>query len=79
MVYNPCKTLFVLAFYNNHINHRGVCRISQGDGAQLKNFLDLGSACRKPLLWGFAGMHPQEDFLKWCNFVRYESYFQPLS
>ena len=49
------------------------------EGAQLKNFLDLGSACRELLLWGFGGMHPQENFLKWCNFVRFEGYFQPLS
>ena len=40
------------------------------------DFLDLG---RELLLWGFGGMHPQENFLKWCNFVRFEGYFQPLS
>ena len=28
---------------------------------------------------GFGGMAPQENFLKWCNFVRFEGYFQPLS
>ena len=32
-----------------------------GEGAQLKSFLDLGSACRELLLWGFGGMHPQEN------------------
>ena len=29
-------------------------------GSQLKFFLDLGSACRELLLWGFGDMHPQE-------------------
>ena len=28
---------------------------------------------------GFGGMPPQEKFKKWCNFVRFEGYFQPLS
>ena len=27
-------------------------------------------------VWGHA---PQEIFLKWCNFVGFEGYFQPLS
>ena len=44
----------------------------------------IGAACREqrscePLLGGFGGMLPQEFFLKWCNFVRFEGYFQPLS
>ena len=51
----------------------------RGRGAQLKKFSDLGSACREPLLWGFGGMQTQENLLKWCNFVRFEGYFQPLS
>ena len=28
-------------------------------------------------VWGH--MLPQEIFFKWCNFVRFEGYFQPLS
>ena len=32
----------------------------------------------EPLLGGFGGMPPQENFKKWCNFVRFEGYFQPL-
>ena len=30
---------------------------------------------REPLLGGFGGMPPQENFKKWCNFVRFEGYF----
>ena len=60
-----------------------------GGGAQLKNFWDFGYTCREaacreqrscePLLGGFGGMPPQENFFKWCNFVGFEGYFQPLS
>ena len=27
------------------------------------------------LLGGFGGMHPRENFLKWCNLVRFGVYF----
>ena len=42
------------------------------------------AACREqrscePLLGGFGGMLPPENFLRWCNFVGFEGYFQPLS
>ena len=57
-------------------------------GAQLKKILEVGYTCRKaacreqrscePLLGGFGGMLPHENFKKWCNFVRFEGYFQPL-
>ena len=50
-------------------------------GAQLQIFLEVGYTCPKaacreqrscePLLVGFGGMLPQENFLKWCNFVRF--------
>ena len=66
------------AFYNNHINHRGVCRISQGRGPNLKIF-GLRVGMSQAIAMGFGGMHPQENFLKWCNFVRFKGYFQPLS
>ena len=69
--------------------YRGVCRISQGGGAQLQKIFEVGYTCRKaacreqrscePLLGGFGGMPPQENFKKWCNFVGFEGYFQPLS
>ena len=55
---------------------RGVCRISQGGGPTLKF---LGFWIYMLLLGGFGGMLPQENFKKWCNFVRFEGYFQPLS
>ena len=51
---------------NHHTHDSGVCRISQGGGAQLKNFWDFGytympRSC-EPLLGGFGGMPPQENF-----------------
>ena len=49
-------------------------------------FLDFRYTCREaacreqrscePLLGGFGGMPPQENLKKWCNFVRFEGYFQ---
>ena len=92
---NSLHTTVVLRTYTtqkhvvNDYYVRGVCRISQGGGAQLKNFWDFGYTCREatcreqrscePLLGGFGGMPPQDNFFKWCNFVGFEGYFQPLS
>ena len=28
---------------------------------------------------GVLGASPQKNIFKWCNFVRFEGYFQPLS
>ena len=60
----------------------------KGGGPTL-NFWDFVYTCREAacreqrscelLLGGFEGMPPQENFKKWCNFVRFEGYFQPLS
>ena len=57
---------------------RGVCRISQGGGAQLKKFWEFGSTCRfaacreqqscEPLLGEFGGMPPPRKFLKVVQF-----------
>ena len=30
------------------------------------------------LLGGFEGMHSRENFLKWCNLVRFGVYFDPI-
>ena len=55
---------------------RGVPRIWQGGG---KNFFFQiwKFACRK-LLGGFGGMPPRENFLKWCNLVRFGVYFDKI-
>ena len=55
-----------------------------GPNFKISVILDIHAAKRhvansESLLGGFGGMPPQEIFLKWCNFVRFEGYFQPLS
>ena len=56
-------------------------------GAQLSNFWYFGYTCREAAcreqrafargVWGHAP--PRKLKKKWCNFVRFEGYFQPLS
>ena len=67
---------------------RGVPRIWQGGGGQEFFFSDLGICMSrsdmlrmaKPcaLLGGFGGMLPRENFLKWCNLVRFGVYFDQI-
>ena len=53
----------------------GVSRISfRGGGGGSKFF--IGEATR--LLEGFGGMLPRENFLKWCNLVRFREYFAKI-
>ena len=33
---------------------------------------------RHPFARGFGGMLPRENFLKWCNLVRFEEYFAKI-
>ena len=66
---------------------RGVPRISQG-GAKKLFFSDLGICMSrsdmlrmaKPcaFLGGFGGMPPRENYLKWCNLVRFDVYFDQI-
>ena len=66
---------------------RGVPRIWQG-GGPIIFFSDLGICMSrsdmlrmaKPcaLLGGFGGMLPRENFLKWCNLVRFGVYFDQI-
>ena len=49
-----------------------------GPNFKISGILDIQRSC-EPLLGGFGSMPPQEFFLKWCSFVRFEGYFQPLS
>ena len=62
---------------------RGVPRIWQGGGARIffsdlvicmlrSDMLRMAKPCA--LLGGFGGMPPRENFLKWCNFVRFGVY-----
>ena len=50
-----------------------------GRGSQ-EFFLRFGKRFGKPcaLLGGFGGMSPQENFLKWCNLVRFGVYFDQI-
>ena len=67
---------------------RGVPRIWQGGGAKNFFFPDLEICMSrsdmlrmaKPcaLLGGFGGMPPRENFLKWCNLVRFGVYFDQI-
>ena len=64
---------------------RGVCRISQGGGPTLKFlgfwiYMPRSGMSRAAKLRGFARgvwgvCPPQENLKKWCNFVRFEGYF----
>ena len=52
-----------------------------GPNFKISGILDIHDAKRHVAafargVWGHA---PQENFKKWCNFVRFEGYFQPLS
>ena len=67
---------------------RGVCRISQGGGPNLKFlgfwiYMPRSGMSRAAKLRAFAmgvwGHAPPRKLKKWCNFVRFEGYFQPLS
>ena len=35
-------------------------------------------ACREALLGGFGDMLPRENFLNWCNLVRFRVYFDQI-
>ena len=55
-----------------------------GSNSKIFGNLDIHAAKRhvassEPLLGGFGGIPHKEIFLKWCNFVRFEGYFQQLS
>ena len=79
----------ILSKILDYIIIQGRMQDFSGGGAQLKKIWDFGYTCREaacreqrscePLLGGFGGMPPQENFFKWCNFVGFEGYFQPLS
>ena len=59
---------------------RGVPRIWQG-GPRIFFFYIWKFACREAtcaLLGGFGGMLPRENFLKWCNLVRFSVYFDQI-
>ena len=67
---------------NNEIRSTGA---SPGFGKGAKIFFsDLGIRdmlrMAKPcaLLGGFGGMLPRENFLKWCNLVRFRVYFYQI-
>ena len=56
----------------------GVPRIWQGGGQEFF-FSDLEICMsRSALLGGFGGMLPRENFLKWCNLVRFGVYFDHI-
>ena len=59
---------------------RGVCRISQGGGGNFKISVlsDIHAAKHRAFGRGVWAHAPQENFYKWCNFVCFEGYFQPL-
>ena len=58
----------------------GVSRISFRGG--FKFFLEkwgyLMHGAKRRLLGGFGGMRPRENFLKWCNLVRFREYFAKI-
>ena len=54
---------------------RGVPRIWQGGGPRII-FFRFEKPCA--LLGGFGGMLPRENFLKWCNLVRFGVYFDQI-
>ena len=52
-----------------------------GGGAKNNFFSDLEicmSRSECALLGGFVGMSPWENYLKWCNLVRFGVYFDPI-
>ena len=66
---------------------RGVPRIWQGGGQEFffpdleicmsrSDMLRMAKPCA--LLEGFGGMPPRENFLKWCNLVRFGVYFDQI-
>ena len=50
----------------------------RGRGPTLKCF-GLRVGMSRAVALGVWKHVPQENFLKWCNFMRFKGYFQPLS
>ena len=71
---------YVLFKDNRKLEPGAYAGFLRGGGPTLK-FLVFWIYMRicEPLLGGFGGMPPQENFKKCCNFVSFEGYFQPLS
>ena len=66
--------MLVLFLISLHVLYRGVPRIWQGGGGKNIFFSDL-EIC---MLGGFGGMPPPENFLKWCNLMRFGVYFDQI-
>ena len=61
---------------NIRVGNRGVPRIWQGGRPRIF-FFRFGNL-HVAKLWGFGGMLPRENFLKWCHLVRFGVYFDHI-
>ena len=60
----------------NYNNQQGRPQDLGGGGA--RNFFFRFGNLHVALLGGFGGMLPRENFLKWCNLVRFRVYFDQI-
>ena len=68
--------------YKYSVQYQGCMQDFSGGGGvanfKISGVLDIHAAKLRAFAKGVWGHAPQ-IFFKWCNFVRFEDYFQPLS
>ena len=71
---------FVIYFMIVHVYQGRPQDLAGGGGPRIFFFRFGNLHVAKPcaLLGGFGGMSPRENFLKWCNLVRFGVYFDPI-
>ena len=76
MLFTQLQTISYNQIFKTHIN-QGRMQDFSGGGPNFK--ISVISDILRAFARGVWGHAPPKNFYKWCNFVCFEGYFQPLS